>query len=72
MNTENFTTISREEINEAMVRFFSKGGKIKKIKTVHNSITTIDPLADQEVHNWNDFSNLKLDSGLSSSVVGNW
>ena len=73
MNTgENFTKISRDEINEAMARFFSKGGKIKKIKTMHNSISTIDPLANQEGSNWDEFSNLNLGSGLSSSLVGNW
>ncbi len=73
MNTgDNFQKISRDEINEAMAQFFSRGGKIKKIKTVHNSITTIDPLATQEGSHWDEFSNLNLGSGLSSSVIGNW
>lgn len=68
---ENYTQISRDEINEAMNRFFSEGGKIQKIETVHNSITTIDPLAEQE-GNWGEFNNLNFSSGISSLTPGSW
>ena len=68
---ENFNKISREEINEAMQQFFKKGGKIKKIETVHNSITSIDPLADDDRGKWDELGNLNLNSGISSSM-SNW
>ena len=72
MNTgEHQKKISREEINEAMNRFFSEGGKIHKIETVHNSIATIDPLAEQD-ESWNEFNNLNFSSGIASSIAGSW
>lgn len=72
MNTgEHHTKISREEINEAMNRFFSEGGKIQKIETLHNSIANIDPLSEQD-GSWNEFSNLNFSSGIASSMAGSW
>ena len=71
MNTgDNFPKISRDEINEAMAHFFSKGGKIKKIKTVHNSITTIDPLATQEGSNWDGIQQLEF--RFRNIFIHNW
>ena len=68
---DNFNKISREEINEAMEQFFKRGGKIKKIKTLHNSITSIDPLGDEDRGRWDEIGNLNFNSGTSSSM-SNW
>lgn len=70
MNPQNdFSSISRDEINDALARYLSNGGKIKKIKTLHNSISTIDPLADQENGSLDGVTNL---SGISVSGSGSW
>jgi hypothetical protein len=68
---ENFKKISHEEINEAMRQFLKRGGKIKKIETVHNSINSIDPLADDDRGSWDEIGNLNFNSGISSST-SNW
>ncbi|MBF0287923.1 MAG: hypothetical protein HQM14_08900 [SAR324 cluster bacterium] len=64
--------ISRDEINEAMARYLSEGGKIKKIKKVHNSISAIDPLADQDDKSLNEGSPLGRSLGVTLSFGGLW
>ncbi len=69
---DDFSNISRDEINEAMARYLSEGGKIKKIKKVHNSISAIDPLADQDEKNFSDGDQLGRSLGMMPSSGGLW
>lgn len=72
MNThEDLSEISRDEINEALTRFLSKGGKIKKIDKLHNSIFSIDPLSN-EGNGVEGFGVLGSTSGQATSEVGSW
>ena len=71
LNTDNTTKISRDEINEAMARFFSNGGKINKIELWHNSISSHDPLSN-EGNEMVGNEILSISSGSSLPDAGRW
>lgn len=68
---EDLSEISRDEINEALTRFLSKGGKIKKIDKLHNSIFSIDPLSN-EGNGIEGIGLLGGASGQATSEIGSW